>query len=456
MQFVDGVTHDEFRPIDVDARLAAAFSGGKSGAGIHDTGLSCTASLLRSGHSVDAAVLTVLEEWRRSSDTAGWDWGAEERKLRGQCFDFITKHPELSCLLPNDLRDKFEAVSAGKRPKIIYAKHIGWHVRGLGHKDPDNLRNEPPTTAVDEPRKYRFQLVPFSALRPGPKPPYLVDELVPVAGVTIIWGKAKCLKSFWTLDLMTHVAMGWEYRDRAVQQGVVVYCAFEGAHGYDKRGEALRRHYNLTDETYCPLYLMRGQTNLIVEHRLLISDIDAQLKDLGEEHPVAAVVLDTLNKSLVGSEGKDVDMSAYIRAAEAIRDRFGCVVAIVHHCGYDETRPRGHSSLPGAVDAQLAVVRVEDTITVTVEHMRDGPEDTQVREHCGGGRGRPGPKWQGAHVPRRSTQRSGSCKRTPRMAAGTGRVPGRVKGGLAHKWNDFPARARVNTGTGRGASGCAH
>jgi hypothetical protein len=44
----------------------------------------------------------------------------------------------------------------------------------------------------------------------------------------------------------------------------------------------------------------------------------------------------------------------------------------------DETRPRGHTSLPGAVDAQLAVVRNGDIVTVTVEMMRDGPEDTVV------------------------------------------------------------------------------
>ena len=123
-----------------------------------------------------------------------------------------------------------------------------------------------------------------------------------------------------------------------------------------------------------PLYVMPGQANLIAEHRLLISDIAEQLDGVMP----CAVVLDTLNKSLVGSENKDVDMGAYVRAAEAIRDRFGCVVIIVHHCGYDDTRPRGHSSLPGAVDAQLAVVRQETVITVTVEMMRDGPEDTQV------------------------------------------------------------------------------
>jgi hypothetical protein len=71
-------------------------------------------------------------------------------------------------------------------------------------------------------------------------------------------------------------------------------------------------------------------------------------------------------------------MGQYIRAAEAIRDAFGCVVIIVHHCGYDDTHPRGHTSLPGTVDAQLAVTRLDQTVTVIVEHMRDGPEDTAV------------------------------------------------------------------------------
>jgi hypothetical protein len=136
----------------------------------------------------------------------------------------------------------------------------------------------------------------------------------------------------------------------------------------------MRRHYKIADDGAVPFYVMPGQANLIAEHRLLISDIKSQL---GEIVP-AAVVLDTLNKSLIGSESKDVDMGAYVRAAEAVRDAFKCVVVIVHHCGLDETRPRGHTSLPGAVDAQLAVVRQDTMVTVTVEMMRDGPEGTVV------------------------------------------------------------------------------
>jgi hypothetical protein len=71
-------------------------------------------------------------------------------------------------------------------------------------------------------------------------------------------------------------------------------------------------------------------------------------------------------------------MAAYIRAAEAVRDAFDCVVIIVHHCGWDETRMRGHSSLRGAVDAELAVSRENDVVTLTVETMRDGPDEVEI------------------------------------------------------------------------------
>jgi hypothetical protein len=102
------------------------------------------------------------------------------------------------------------------------------------------------------------------------------------------------------------------------------------------------QHYGLADDDSSPLYLLAGGINLIAEHTVLATEIDIALDGT---KPVA-VVLDTLNRSLVGSENRDVDMAAYIRAAESVRDKFGCVVIIVHHCGYNEERLRGHSSLP--------------------------------------------------------------------------------------------------------------
>jgi AAA domain/Bifunctional DNA primase/polymerase, N-terminal len=281
-----------------------------------------------------------------------------------------------------------EQINNGERPKLAWRPDHGefgqLYVRRT--KGPDRkpkekqagVKEEAPAGSSPKDGKAkpncRFKLVPFADLHLGSDPLYLVDELIPVRGLVDVWGRAKCGKSFWAFDLSFHIAMGWEYRDRYVQQGAVVYCAFEGGHGFKKRKEALRRHYNIAEDAHVPLYLMPGQANLIAEHAQLIASISMQL---GEVRPVA-VVLDTLNKSLFGSENKDIDMGAYIRAAEAIRDAYDSVALIIHHCGHDDTRPRGHSSLPGAVDAQLAVTRTENIVTVTVEMMRDGPEETQV------------------------------------------------------------------------------
>ena len=86
-----------------------------------------------------------------------------------------------------------------------------------------------------------------------------------------------------------------------------------------------------------------------------------------------AVVLDTLNRSLNGSESSDEDMSAYVRATDAIRETFDCSVLVIHHCGINDSRPRGHTSLTGAADAQLSVKRdYTGNILVTVEFMKDG------------------------------------------------------------------------------------
>ena len=52
---------------------------------------------------------------------------------------------------------------------------------------------------------------------------------------------------------------------------------------------------------------------------------------------------------------------------------------IVHHCGYDDTHPRGHTGLPGAVDAQLRITKGDSgAFTAVVEMMRDGPEEVEI------------------------------------------------------------------------------
>jgi hypothetical protein len=171
--------------------------------------------------------------------------------------------------------------------------------------------------------------------------------------------------------LMMSVALGWEFRGRKVLQGAVVYCAFEGADGFGKRAAAFRRHYGLSDDLNVPFYLVSARMDFIRDHIELLAAIRLAL---GKIKPVA-VVLDTLNRSLAGSESNDEDMARYVKAVDAVREELNCAVIVVHHCGVDTSRPRGHSSLTGAVDAQLVVKHDRaNNIVVKVEWMKDGPE----------------------------------------------------------------------------------
>jgi hypothetical protein len=233
------------------------------------------------------------------------------------------------------------------------------------------LRVLPARTKTNVAAERRFPLVPFNQLVVGRSSAYLVKGLIPRVGIAVVWGPPKCGKSFWTFDLAMHSALGWDYRGRRVVSGTVVYCAFEGAEGFKARATAFRQQHNIDPDAAVPFYLVPLRLDLVKDHRGLIASIREQI---GDTNPVS-VTLDTLNRSLAGSESSDEDMTAYLNAADAIREAFGCVVIIVHHCGVDGTRPRGHTSVTGTADVQLAVKRdAADNVLVTVEHMKDGPE----------------------------------------------------------------------------------
>ena len=359
---------------------------------INDTLLAYSGEQLREGVPCEDVIKDCLTRAQKAYEEIPvdpqerpiWDWNRIRQQIEAMVYGYIAKYhgdqPRIVETLPNSMLKKWRAIEqSGGTP--CFQKRRYWGVEDEGPADPLPVMEAPPEEPEsDGERKLRFRLIKFQDMRPGLEPAYLVDELMPSAGLVLVWGKQKTFKSFWLLDLFVHVAMGWPYRDHAVRQGPVIYCAFEGGHGYKGRIEAIRRHYAIADDVDVPLYVMPGQVDLIADEKALVEEFRYQL---GAVVP-AVVVLDTLNRSLSGSESSDKDMTLYVKAAEAVRKAFGCLCVIVHHCGYDDTHARGHTSLPAAVDAELSVMRDEGSpiVLVTVKAMRDGPEGMVVRSRA--------------------------------------------------------------------------
>jgi AAA domain len=382
-------------PIDVEERLAAMTFEASDGTGINATYCKVSPLLLSQGLPWSEVETLWVDAVIAAGTRAGqnWDRAAEVKNTRERLFSTLRNHllknydpgtGEIPPWLPIDKQDRWlEILEGGGRPDIGLNAG-GLYVRKAQGSDAAN-NNKGSAGAAPPSNSFaaaitahnngpKFRLLRYSDLRSDSAPDdYLVDELLPLKGLVVLWGKFKSLKTFWVFDLCLHIAKGWEYRDRAVKQGLVVYCAFEGAHGFHKRADAQRLHYKFDDDP--PLRVMPVRFDLIKMHARFIAFIK---EGLGNGESPKVIVLDTLNRSLTGSESNDKDMSAYIEAASALREAFDCLVIIIHHCGWDETRPRGHSALSGAIDGQLAARRDGNHLTITVEFLRDGPEGDEI------------------------------------------------------------------------------
>ena len=305
-----GAVYDSDGRLDVEASLAAMQP---SGASVNDIQPKVILSLLQRAIPPTEVIDTVVDATMDMATRNGLPW---TREIEVKCVDrrvdcdlkklqdeYDHRTGEIPRWLAEEFHQKWaDTLAKGGRPRLSRNRHnkhlfsvwaYGTDKEAAEKEDENAHEDRTGEKSKSDPRDFRFRIVSFGDMRPGIEPLYLIDELIPVRGLVDFWGKPKCFKSFVVLDMMLHVAMGWEYHDRSIRQGAVVYCAFEGAHGYKKRVEALRRHYEIAEDTHVPLYIMPGQANLIKDHVRLIADLKAQL---GAVAP-AAVVLDTLNKS---------------------------------------------------------------------------------------------------------------------------------------------------------------
>lgn len=202
-----------------------------------------------------------------------------------------------------------------------------------------------------------------------------VEGLLTSTAMSVIYGPSNCGKTFFVVDLALHVAMGREWRGRAVDRGAVVYLSLEGAQGIRNRLSAFRKHHGL-DDCDLPFIAMPKPVNLLDSAADVAAVISLVLHVAALTGvPVALVIVDTLSRAMAGgNENSPEDMTAIVGNCDRIRSETGAHVCIVHHSGKDEARgARGHSSLRAATDTEIEIKRdPELTIsTVRVAKQRD-------------------------------------------------------------------------------------
>lgn len=214
-------------------------------------------------------------------------------------------------------------------------------------------------------------LILIDGIRPIVDNLWLVHDLLPAGGLSVLYGQPGSGKSLLALDLGFSVAAGCDWFGRKVNQGGVIYASGEGRIGVKNRLYALKKNrrkaglragpYTLYPETINLFDPEDDVDNLIAWCRAFEDD---------REEPVVLIIIDTLADSLAGGdENSGKDMGLLLRRAQQIQRKTRAHVMLVHHTGKDGGGARGHSSLKAKADTMIKVEKG----AARVEKQKDGP-----------------------------------------------------------------------------------
>jgi len=258
--------------------------------------------------------------------------------------------------------------------------------------EPDNFGITEPEISTDVPILVPRQLLNIEAWDDIEDEPveWLIDNVLPKKAFCALYGPPGSYKSFVALDIAEAVATGRPWMGREVQAaGAVLYIAGEGFGGIGARIKACKMH-NRT-QAGAEIYVIRAAINM----RSSAEDFDllvASIKDLMEKSGVQfeLVQIDTLARAFGGgNENNSEDMGAFIHNAGRIQRMLGCAMMVLHHSGKDATKGlRGHSSLLGAVDTQLELLKIDTTPNpsspiagsgiLTISKQKDGQDGLKI------------------------------------------------------------------------------
>jgi hypothetical protein len=202
----------------------------------------------------------------------------------------------------------------------------------------------------------------------------LVQGLILPGEESVLYGESGAGKSFLSIDLGWHIALGREWHGRRVTQAPVLYVCLEGVGGFRKRMLAYRDRYGSPGKWFArlniPVTLDASEAGA-EGVRKIVEMMKWMQADLGQAS--GFILIDTLARAIPGAdENAAKEISAYLeKRTGIIRRATGAHVLSVHHEN-KMGNMRGSTALKAGVDVQLhasgGVLDGEKT-----KDMADGP-----------------------------------------------------------------------------------
>lgn len=188
---------------------------------------------------------------------------------------------------------------------------------------------------------------------------WLVEGMIKQQSLVMFGGMPSGGKTYLAIELMLSVASGKPFLGQyPVKQGDAVFIACEGRDSVLRRTSAWN-HLKNGGAHVKAAYISSREIVVTAPKEADISiEQYAQEIDTGGIRP-KIIFIDTMNYSLGTAKENDAnDMTGYfLRIANGLVHKYGCVVVLLHHTSKDGADIRGSSSIRGALDALFLVSR---------------------------------------------------------------------------------------------------
>lgn len=218
----------------------------------------------------------------------------------------------------------------------------------------------------------RFPVVSAGELSRRKPTDWLIKGVLPRADLVVLYGTSGSGKSFVGIDMMAAISRGVAWRERRVKRGRAIIIAAEGGGGMGKRIEAYCQHHDINADDL-DIGVITAPPNFMAK-----DDITDLVRAITAGGGADVIMVDTFAQVTPGAnENAAEDMGLALANARALRDATGAVVVLVHHAGKDTSKgSRGWSGIKAAADAEIEVVRDEDSPVreIRISKMKDGDD----------------------------------------------------------------------------------